>query len=88
MAVHPLNDWFHAQLIIALNKPGCRSEALRAYQTVRNLLRHELGLEPSPELWELHHKILAADSRARSAHSPIQPATRRVPAHRTPAPAL
>ncbi|WP_160145190.1 AfsR/SARP family transcriptional regulator [Actinacidiphila yanglinensis] len=66
VAVHPLNEWFHAQLITALHRVGRRSEALRAYQTVRELLRRELGLEPSQELWQLHQEILASDMRSRA----------------------
>ncbi|MFF0018639.1 BTAD domain-containing putative transcriptional regulator [Streptomyces sp. NPDC005374] len=75
VTVHPLNEWFHGQLIVALNKAGRRSEALHAYQNVRELLRRELGLEPSAELWQLHQEILAADSRARSSHRrlPVPP---------------
>ncbi|MFI8931141.1 BTAD domain-containing putative transcriptional regulator [Streptomyces sp. NPDC053474] len=69
VTVHPLNEWFHAQLIMALNMSGRRSEALRAYQTVRDLLRRELGLDPSPELWQLHQEILAADAHGRGAPS-------------------
>ncbi|NGO67603.1 AfsR/SARP family transcriptional regulator [Streptomyces boncukensis] len=88
VAAHPLNEWFHGQLITALHRSGRRSEALRAYQHVRELLRRELGLEPSPELWQLHQRILAADTgdtagtagtagtRARAPHDrvPLSPA--------------
>lgn len=95
VTVHPLNEWLHAQLIIALNKSGRRSEALHAYQTVRDLLRRELGLEPSLELWRLHQEILAASSRSHPAHGPVPSshglvpsAPRRSPAHRASVPAL
>ncbi|MFD9480821.1 BTAD domain-containing putative transcriptional regulator [Streptomyces nojiriensis] len=95
VTVHPLNEWLHAQLIIALNKSGRRSEALHAYQTVRDLLRRELGLEPSLELWRLHQEILAAGSRSHPSHGPVPPshgpvpsAPRRSPAHRAFVPAL
>ncbi|WP_328685251.1 AfsR/SARP family transcriptional regulator [Streptomyces sp. NBC_01261] len=76
VTVHPLNEWFHSQLITALHKAGRRSEALDAYQNVRDLLRLELGLEPSPELWHLHQEILAADSRVRPPHSRLPLAQR------------
>lgn len=63
VAAHPLNEWFHAQLITALSEVGRRSDALQAYRTVRELLRTELGLEPSAQLREVHRAILTADLR-------------------------
>ncbi|WP_432158437.1 MULTISPECIES: AfsR/SARP family transcriptional regulator [unclassified Streptomyces] len=87
VTAHPLNEWFHGQLITALHRSGRRSEALHAYQKVRDLLRRELGLEPSPELWQLHQEILAADVRARAPH-PRLPLPPRPAARRASAPAL
>ncbi|MFD7914381.1 BTAD domain-containing putative transcriptional regulator [Streptomyces sp. NPDC059752] len=78
----------HAQLIIALNKSERHSEALHAYQTMRDLLRRELGLEPSLELWRLHQEILAAGSRSHPSHGPVPLAPRRSPAHRASVPTL
>ncbi|WP_336159378.1 AfsR/SARP family transcriptional regulator [Amycolatopsis sp. VC5-11] len=60
-AAHPFNEWFHAQLIEALNKAGRRKEALEAYRSVRSLLNDELGLDPLAELREAHDKILTTD---------------------------
>ncbi|MFI9721209.1 BTAD domain-containing putative transcriptional regulator [Streptomyces sp. NPDC052396] len=59
VTAHPYNEWFHAQLIIALNKCGRRVEALQAYQTIRLLLSEELGLDPSPDLQRIHHEVLS-----------------------------
>lgn len=58
VASHPLNEWFHARLIVALNKAGRRGEALRAFHELRDVLGEELGLEPSDELRRLQHDIL------------------------------
>jgi DNA-binding SARP family transcriptional activator len=58
VATHPLNEWFHGQLIIVLSRAGRRSEALQAYQNLRNTLQGELGIEPSPELRRLQHEVL------------------------------
>ncbi|OXZ01545.1 AfsR/SARP family transcriptional regulator [Streptomyces microflavus] len=58
VSTYPLNEWFHARLINALNQSGRRAEAVHAYHDLRRTLRSELGLEPSPELHRLEHKIL------------------------------
>ncbi|MFC4562784.1 BTAD domain-containing putative transcriptional regulator [Nocardiopsis mangrovi] len=61
VSAHPLNEWLHAQLIIALNTTGRRGEALRAYQELRSLLNRELGLDPSAELQRIHQDVLTSD---------------------------
>lgn len=58
---HPLNEWFHGQLIAALNHVGRRSEALQAYQNLRAILNEELGLDPTPELQRLQQVVLNGD---------------------------
>ncbi|HEV2346759.1 MAG TPA: BTAD domain-containing putative transcriptional regulator [Actinocrinis sp.] len=60
-ARHPLRERFHAQLMAALALTGRRAEALAAYRDARNVLIDELGVEPGPELQDLHERILAAD---------------------------
>lgn len=66
---HPLNEWLHAQLIIALNIIGRRGEALLAYHSLRSVLNLELGLDPSFQLQEIHQAILTADG---SAEGPLE----------------
>jgi DNA-binding SARP family transcriptional activator len=58
VATHPLNEWFHSRLIVALANSGRRYEALQAYQNVHTLLKNELGLDPSPELQQLQFELL------------------------------
>ena len=58
-AAYPLNERLHAHLIAALNRTGRRAEALEVYQRFRQLLDAELGLEPSLELRQLQHAVLA-----------------------------
>lgn len=66
VALHPLNEWFHARLIEVLHRSGRRAEALEAYQTLRRTLKDELGLEPAPELRKLQSEILTTNgSRSR-----------------------
>jgi DNA-binding SARP family transcriptional activator len=60
VSAHPLNEWFHGQLMAALSRSGRRSEALQAYQCLRVVLRDELGVDPSPELQRLQHQVLSA----------------------------
>jgi len=60
-AEHPLRERFHAQLMRALYRCARQAEALEAYQAARRVLVAELGLEPGPELQQLHRDILAGD---------------------------
>ncbi|ESP95778.1 Transcriptional regulatory protein MoaR1 [Streptomyces sp. ADI96-15] len=48
----------HGQFMLALHRSGRRSEALDAYQRLRNALVRELGLEPSAGLRRLQRSIL------------------------------
>jgi SARP family transcriptional regulator, regulator of embCAB operon len=57
---HPLDEWLHGQLIRVLGRSGRRSDALQVYHSLRTTLGEELGLEPSREIQNLHHEILAS----------------------------
>jgi DNA-binding SARP family transcriptional activator len=59
-ARYPLRERFHAQLMLALASTGRRAEALSAYQQARRVLVDELGIEPGPELRDVHRQVLAA----------------------------
>ncbi|WP_228993354.1 AfsR/SARP family transcriptional regulator [Streptomyces sp. DH8] len=63
---HPLNEWFHGQLISILSLSGRRGEALEAYRNLRQLLNDELGLDPSAELQRLHQEVLNPSQGGRS----------------------
>ena len=62
VAAHPLQEQFHAQLMLSLYRSGRQADALAAYQDVRRVVADELGIDPSPELRLLHQRILTADS--------------------------
>jgi YVTN family beta-propeller protein len=61
VAVHPLRERLHGQLMLALYRGGRQAEALGAYRTARQLLVRELGLEPGPALQRLEGAILRQD---------------------------
>lgn len=62
VAEHPLRESLQAPLMLALYRSGRQVDALRAYQTHRDTLVAELGLEPAPELAALEGRILAHDA--------------------------
>ncbi|WP_063784920.1 AfsR/SARP family transcriptional regulator [Streptomyces sp. TP-A0356] len=56
---YPMHEWFQGGLIIALERSGRRSEALQVYQRLRDLLREELGLDPSSGLQQLRQHVIS-----------------------------
>jgi len=59
IAHRPLHERLWGFLMLALEQSGRCSDALEAYRQSRALLAAELGVEPGPELQEIHQKILA-----------------------------
>jgi DNA-binding SARP family transcriptional activator/Tfp pilus assembly protein PilF len=62
-AEHPLREHLRAQLMLALYRCGRQAEALEVYRDTRATLASELGVEPGPELEDLHLRMLTADAR-------------------------
>jgi len=60
VAIHPLHEWMHARLIEALIRADRRSDALVAYQHLRQVLDLELGLTPSKQTQRLQREALLA----------------------------
>jgi DNA-binding SARP family transcriptional activator len=58
---YALRERLWALRMTALYRAGRQTEALRAYQELRDRLREELGLEPATELRELEGAILRQD---------------------------
>ena len=57
LRLDPLREEFHRELIRHLWALGRRDEALRQYDTCRNLLQRELGVEPLPETQQLLRRL-------------------------------
>jgi len=58
---YPLREAFRSQLVLALYRSGRQGDALDAYRSTREVLAEELGIDPSPQLRELHERILRQD---------------------------
>ena len=59
---HPLRERPAGQLMLALYRAGRQADALEVYRQTSELLRDELGLEPSRQLRELERSILKQDT--------------------------
>ena len=57
----PWREALRAQLALALYRAGRQAEALRAISAFRSAIVDELGIDPSPELDQLEHRILEHD---------------------------
>jgi predicted ATPase len=69
-----LQERLRGQLMLALYRAGRQSDALAAYRQASDLLREQLGLEPSRALQELERSILQHDE---TVESPVRAPLRR-----------
>ena len=61
VAKHPARERLASQLMLALYRSGRQAEALEAFHEARRQLDEEIGVEPGPELRDLHEAILRQD---------------------------
>lgn len=74
----PFREHLWAQRMTALAGRGRTEEALSSYQRLRTLLADETGMDPGPELRELHQQILAHNVTATPTPTAAVPAGRMV----------
>jgi DNA-binding SARP family transcriptional activator len=61
IAEHPYRERLRGQHMLALYRAGRQAEALESYRRTYQVLVDDLGVEPTHELTQLHHRILTAD---------------------------
>ncbi|WP_307817556.1 BTAD domain-containing putative transcriptional regulator [Nocardia acididurans] len=61
VAAHPMRERLVGALMRALVATGRDTEALKAYERIRETLADELGVDPSPELSALHVALLRGE---------------------------
>ena len=78
---HPLRESLHALQLLALYRSGRQTEALAAYQVLRERLAEDLGVDPGPALRRLHTQLLQQDSSLdfRPSLTPDDPPQPRAP---------
>lgn len=69
VAHHPLRESFRARLMLALYRTGRKADALEVFRETWRTFGEELGIEPGPELRQLHQEILRDDPRLGIARS-------------------
>src|SRR5262245_21469180 len=62
IAEHPFQERLRQQLMLALYRSGRQADALEVYRQTRDLLREDLGLEPSKSMQQLEQSILRQDA--------------------------
>jgi DNA-binding SARP family transcriptional activator len=72
---HPFDEVLVSQLIRALYRSGQRADALENFRTFHRRVADELGIDPGPQLRELHESLLRDDPTLRDpGRPPVSPA--------------
>ncbi|GGN33652.1 AfsR/SARP family transcriptional regulator [Streptomyces fuscichromogenes] len=70
-ARHPLNENLCAQLMTAFYCSGNTWRAMEEFRRLRDCVRRELGVEPSPRLQRMHQAVLNAESLPRTLRTQL-----------------
>jgi predicted ATPase/DNA-binding SARP family transcriptional activator len=81
VTLDPLNESSHRQLMEIYLQAGQHSAALKQYQTLEQILRRELNLDPQPETRALYKKILKGEVKPVHVQKPVERIT---PKHNLP----
>ncbi|MEU3274850.1 BTAD domain-containing putative transcriptional regulator [Saccharomonospora sp. NPDC006951] len=85
---HPARERATAAVMLAQYQLGRQREALETFEMLRHRLADELGVDPSPQVRELHGRILRQDpsltSKPAPAPAPPRKARTNIPAETTP----
>ncbi len=72
----PPDERAHRQLMLAQHRSGRTADALALYHSLRGRLRDALGVDPSPQVRDLHRRILQQDPSLGPPDGPREPAVR------------
>ncbi|HUF58496.1 MAG TPA: extracellular solute-binding protein [Actinomycetota bacterium] len=72
VAEHPLRERLWNHLVLARYRSGRQADALDAYRRAQELLADQLGIDPSPELQDLHRRILQQDPTLQLTGKPLR----------------
>jgi SARP family transcriptional regulator, regulator of embCAB operon len=60
----PFRESGHRLLMEVFERTGNRAEALRVFESLRQLLAAELGASPDPQTMAVHQRLLRLDARS------------------------
>lgn len=76
LAIDPLQERFHRQVMRLYERAGDRAAALSQYRAAQQMLEIELGVQPDPKTQRLFREILAATGEVTEVPTPRESAPR------------